>query len=55
MKYVAIDIESWDLMVRLPHMVASHKRGNPACREYRQHATSGEEKYQKSHGHNGTT
>ena len=37
------------------HMAASHKRGNQACREYTKHATSGEEKYQKSHGHSGTT
>ena len=33
------------------HMAASCKRGNQACREHTKHATSREEKYQKSHGH----
>ena len=37
------------------HMAASCKRGNQACREYKKHATSGEEKYQKSHWHSCTT
>ena len=50
MKYAAIDIE------RSFHMAASRKRGNQACRAYTKHATSEEEKYQKSrHGHSNTT
>ena len=50
MKSAAIDIESWELMVK--DRSTSPKRGNQAFREYTKHATSGEEKYQTSHGPN---
>ena len=53
MKSAVIDIERWEFMVK-DHST-SRKRGNQACIEYMKHAKSGEEKYQKNHGHSGTT
>ena len=54
-KSAAIDIESWELMVEDRSTSRHLVRGNQAGREYPKHATSGEEKYQKSNGHKGTT
>ena len=55
MKYAATDIESWELMVKdrstWRHLV---KEGIKHA-EHMKHVTSGEEKYQKSHGHSNTT
>ena len=55
MKSAAIDIESWELMVKDRSSWRHHLRGNQAYRKYTKHVTSGEEKYQKSHGYGGTT
>ena len=55
MKFAAIDRKLEAYGPRSRYMAAPHKRWNQACREYMKHATSEDQKYQKSHGHSTTT